>query len=186
MPKELMGSTMGILGYGQIGRAIAQRAAGFGMRILAVDVTTGSGAPYTDEVWHVSRLHDMLAQSHVLAIAVPYTPDTRHLVDAAALAAMPTGGFVVAVSRGGIIEEGALIAALQSGHLAGAGLDVCEREPLPQDSPLWDLPNVIISPHLAGSSTQKERRCVEILAENLRRFGQGQPLINVVDKQLGY
>jgi D-3-phosphoglycerate dehydrogenase len=99
---------------------------------------------------------------------------------------MPTGGYLIAVSRGGIVDETALIDALQSGHLAGAGLDVCETEPLPHDSPLWTLPNVLISPHLAGSSPQKERRCVEILAENLKRFGRGEPLTNVVDKRLGY
>jgi phosphoglycerate dehydrogenase-like enzyme len=186
IPKEIMGSTIGIIGFGQIGRAIAQRAAGFGMQIRAVDIVAGSGAPYCEEVWPVGRLHEMLSGTDVVALAAPYTPGTHHLLDAAAFASMPPGGYVIAVSRGGIIDETALIASLQSGHLAGAGLDVCEKEPLPADSPLWELPNVVISPHLAGSSSQKERRCVEILVDNLGRFGRGEPLVNVVDKQLGY
>lgn len=186
LPVELMGSTMGIVGFGAIGRAIAQRARGFGMELRAVDIAAGTGAPYLDEVWPVDRLPELMTASNVVAIAAPYTRQTHHLIDAAALASMPQGGYVIAVSRGGIVDEDALIDALERGHLAGAGLDVCEREPLPAESRLWTLPNVVLSPHLAGSSAQKERRCVEILVENLRRFGQGEPLVNVVDKQLGY
>jgi phosphoglycerate dehydrogenase-like enzyme len=99
---------------------------------------------------------------------------------------MKPDAYLIVVSRGGIVDEDALATAMQAGHLAGAGIDVAEREPLPVDSPLWDLPNVIITPHLAGSSYQKERRCVEVLRENLLRYGRGEPLINLVDKRAGY
>lgn len=186
LPREIMGSTIGIVGYGAIGRAIAQRAVGFGMKVVAVDLFPAMDAPYVDEVWPVSRFHDLLAESDVVAIAVPYTKETHHIFDDAAFAAMKPGSYIVAVSRGGIIDETALVAALQSGHLAGAGLDVAEAEPLPESSPLWELPNVILTPHLAGSSTQKERRCAEVLRENILRLERGDELTNLVNKQLGF
>jgi D-3-phosphoglycerate dehydrogenase len=181
-----MGSTIGILGYGAIGRAIAQRAVGFGMNVAAVDLFPVMDAPYVDEVWPVDRFHELLGLSDVVAIAVPYTAETHHIFDEAAFAAMKPGSYIVAVSRGGIIDEAALAAALQSGHLAGAGLDVAEAEPLPESSPLWELPNVILTPHLAGSSSQKERRCVEVLRENILRLQRGDELTNLVNKQLGF
>lgn len=186
MPREIMDSTIGILGYGQIGRAIAQRAAGFGMKIIAVDVHPQMDAPYVDEVWPVSRFHDLLAEADVVAIAAPYTRETHHIFDDAAFAAMKPGSYLVAVSRGGIIDEDALVRALEAGRLAGVGLDVAETEPLAEVSALWEHPNVLLTPHLAGSSTQKERRCVEILRENILRLQRGETLVNVVDKQLGY
>jgi phosphoglycerate dehydrogenase-like enzyme len=186
MPREIMGSTIGIIGYGAIGRAIAQRAVGFGMKVVAVDLHPMMDAPYVDEVWPVSRFHDLLAESDVVAIAAPYTRATHHMFDEAAFAAMKRGSYIVVVSRGGIIDEDALVKALTSGHLAGAGLDVAEAEPLPETSPFWDLPNVILTPHLAGSSTQKERRCVEVLRENILRLQRGEDLVNLVDKQLGF
>lgn len=186
LPREIMGSTMGIVGYGAIGKAIAQRAAGFGMKVLAVDVHPATNVSYVDEVWPISRLHDLMAGSDVVAVAAPYTKESHHMLDARAFAAMKPGGIVIAVSRGGIVDEEALIAALRSGHLAGAGIDVCETEPLPETSAFWDLPNVVLTPHLAGSSTQKEERCVGILRENLLRLQRGDELINLVDKQAGF
>jgi phosphoglycerate dehydrogenase-like enzyme len=186
MPREVMGGTIGIVGYGAIGRAIAQRAVGFDMNVVAVDLFPAMDAPYVDEVWPVSRFHDLLGASDVVAIAVPYTPDTHHMFDAAAFAAMKPGAYLVAVSRGGIVDEPALVEALQSGRLAGAGLDVAEAEPLPESSPLWDLPNIILTPHLAGASPQKERRCVEVLRENILRLERGEDLTNLVNKQLGF
>ncbi len=186
LPKEIMGSTMGIIGYGAIGKAIAQRAVGFGMKVIAVDVYPASNVAYVDEVWPISRLHDLMSQSDVVAIAAPYTKESRHLLDAAAFAAMKPGGFLIAVSRGGIIDEAALLDALNSGHVAGAGIDVSETEPWDATSPFWDLPNVVVTPHLAGSSTQKERRCAEILRENILRLQRGEELINLVDKQAGF
>jgi phosphoglycerate dehydrogenase-like enzyme len=186
LPREIKGSTMGIIGFGQIGRAVAQRAKAFEMDVLAVDAVAGSGAPYCDEVWPTDRLHDLLSASDVVVVAAPYTKESHHLINAEAIAAMKPDAYLIVVSRGGILDEDALAASMKSGHLAGAGIDVAEKEPLSQDSPLWDLPNVILTPHLAGSSFQKERRCVEVLRENLLRFGRGEQLMNVVDKRAGY
>jgi phosphoglycerate dehydrogenase-like enzyme len=131
MPREIMGSTMGIVGYGQIGRAISQRAVAFGVRVLAVDAHPAAGAPYVDEVWPVSRFHDLLRASDIVMVAAPYTKETHHLFDAAAFDAMKPGSYLIAVSRGGIVDEAALLAALEAGKLAGVGLDVAETEPLP-------------------------------------------------------
>jgi len=156
------------------------------MKVIAVDVHPQTDAPYVDEVWPVSRFHDLLAGADIVAVAAPYTRDTHHIFDDAAFAKMKPGSYLVAVSRGGIIDEEALLRALEVGRLAGAGLDVAETEPLPELSALWEHPNVILTPHLAGSSPQKESRCVEILRENILRLERGEELTNLVDKQLGY
>lgn len=185
-PREIMGSTIGILGYGQIGRAIAQRASGFGVNLLAVDLFPGKGDDHVAEVWPIDRLHEMLAQTDILMIAAPLTRETHHMIGDAELSAMPDDAIVIAVSRGGVLDEDALLAGLKSGHIWGAGLDVNEIEPVSADNPLWDLPNVVISHHLAGSSWQKERRCVEILVENVKRLQNGDELINIVDKRAGF
>lgn len=185
-PREIMGSTIGILGYGQIGRAIAQRASGFEVQTLAVDVHPGSGDRFVETVWPVDKLPDMLALSDILMVAAPLTRETHHMLGAKEFATMRPGSIVIAVSRGGIIDEPALADSLRTGHLYAAGLDVAEIEPLPADSPFWDMDNVLLSHHLAGSSWQKERRCVEILVENVRRLQDGDELINVVDKQAGF
>jgi phosphoglycerate dehydrogenase-like enzyme len=186
LPREIMGATMGIVGYGQIGRMVAKRAAGFDMHVLAVDVVPSAGDGIVDEVWPVDRLHEMLAQSDAVVLAAPYTKESRHLIDAKAIAAMKPDAYLIAVSRGGIVDEDALCEALGSGHLAGVGIDVCETEPLGAEARLWDFPNVLITPHLAGSSWQKEQRCVEILIDNLGRFQRGEELRNVVDKRAGF
>lgn len=184
--REIRGGTMGILGFGAIGRAIAQRAVAFELNVLAVDAKAVDGQPFVDEVWPPSRLPDLLAHSDIVVVAAPLTTETHHLLDASALALMRPDGYLIVVSRGGIVDEPALAAALHDGSLSGAALDVAEIEPLPSESPLWDAPNLIITPHLAGDSGPKERRCVEILRENLLRFANGDPLLNVVDKRLGY
>jgi phosphoglycerate dehydrogenase-like enzyme len=184
--REIRGSTMGIVGFGAIGRGVAQRAVGFELELLAVDIQAVDGDPYLAEVWPPSRLPELLARSHAVVVAAPYTPQTHHLLDAGRLALMRPDAYLIAVSRGGIVDEAALAAALGEGRLAGAALDVAETEPLPADSPLWAAPNLILTPHLAGDSAEKERRCVEILRENLLRFARGEALLNVVDKRLGY
>jgi len=186
LPREVMGSTMGIIGFGAIGRNVAKRAIAFDMNVLAVDAVACDGSPYCEEVWRTDRLHDLLAASDVVVVAAPYTKETHHLLSTAEFAAMKPDAYLIVVSRGGIVDEDALATAMRSGHLAGTGIDVTEREPLPPDSPLWDLPNIIITPHLAGSSYQKERRCVEVLRENLLRLGRGEPPMNLVDKRAGY
>jgi phosphoglycerate dehydrogenase-like enzyme len=184
--REMRGLTMGVVGYGAIGRAVAQRAKGFDMEILAVDPHPDPGAPLVAETWGMERLPDLLAQSDVVVVAAPLTAGSHHLLDAAALARMKPGAYLIVVSRGGIVDEEALADALEAGKLAGAGLDVTEIEPLPAESRLWDAPNTVITPHTAGDSSEKERRCVEILRENLIRFAHGETLMNLVDKQRGY
>ena len=184
--REMRGLTMGIVGFGAIGRAVAQRAKGFDMELLAVDPHPDPGAPFVTEPWGMERLPDLLEQSDVVVVAAPLTAESHHLLDAAALARMKPDAYLIVVSRGGIVDEDALADALEAGKLAGAGLDVTEIEPLPAESRLWDAPNLVITPHTAGDSSEKERRCVEILRENLIRFAHGETLMNVVDKQRGY
>ncbi|HEV2108504.1 MAG TPA: D-2-hydroxyacid dehydrogenase [Thermomicrobiales bacterium] len=184
--REIMGSTMGIVGFGQIGRNIAQRAQGFELNLLAVDAQAVDGTPFVDSVWPTSRLGDLLVQSDIVVITVPLSDSSRNMIDANAIAKMKPDAYLIAISRGGIVNEEALAKALKSGHLAGAGLDVTVQEPLPPDNPLWDAPRLILTPHLAGASDPKERRVVEIFRDNLLRFAAGEPLINQVDKRLGY
>ena len=184
--REVRGLTMGIVGFGAIGRAVAQRAKGFDMEVLAVDPHPEPGAPFVVETWGMERLPDLLAQSDVVVVAAPLTAESYHLLDAAALARMKPDAYLIVVSRGGIVDEDALVDALEGGRLAGAGIDVTEIEPLSSESRLWDAPNLIITPHTAGDSSEKERRCIEILRENLVRFAQGETLFNVVDKHRGY
>jgi phosphoglycerate dehydrogenase-like enzyme len=184
--REIQGMTMGLLGYGAIGRGVAQRAKGFGLDLLAVDAQAHDPRPYVDEVWPPARLPELLARSDVVVVSTPLTAETRHLIDAEAIGRMKPDAYLIVVSRGGIVDEAALYEAMRGGHLAGAGLDVTETEPLPPDSPLWDLSNVIITPHMAGASSPKERRVVEILKDNLRRYHRGEPLVNLVDRELGY
>ncbi len=183
---EIAGLTMGILGFGQIGRGVAKRAQAFELDLLAIDAQAIDGQPYLHAVWPPHRLHELLARSDVVVVTAPYTAETHHLIDAAALAVMRPSAYLIVVSRGGIVDEDALAMALHTGQLAGAALDVTEHEPLPASSPLWALPNVLITPHLAGASSPKERRCVEILRENLIRFANGEALLNVVDTRRGY
>lgn len=183
---EIKDSTIGIIGYGQIGRSVAKRARAFETNVIAVDAHPGPGDDSVAEVWRLSRLHDLLGQADAVVISAPYTHESRHLINAEALAAMKPTAYLIAISRGGIVDEDALATALTSGQIAGAGVDVTETEPLPSESPLWTAPNIIITPHLAGASGPKERRCVQILHDNLIRFAKGKPLINVVDKRAGY
>lgn len=183
---EIWGRTMGIIGYGAIGRAVAQRARGFDMEVIAVDPHPEPGAPFVSEAWTMDRLPDLLSQSDVVVVSAPLTPESFHLLDAAALAHMKPDAYLIVVSRGGIVDETALADVLRQGKIAGAGIDVAEIEPLSTESPLWDAPNLVITPHTAGDSSEKEQRCVEILRENLRRYAQGETLLNVVDKQRGY
>ncbi|MBA3451314.1 MAG: D-2-hydroxyacid dehydrogenase [Chloroflexia bacterium] len=184
--REVRGLTMGVIGFGAIGRAVAQRARGFDMEVIAVDPHPEPGAPFVAETWDMERLSDLLRQSDVVVVAAPLTAESYHLLDAAALARMKSDAYLIVVSRGGIVDEDALVDALQEGRLAGAGIDVTEAEPLSSESRLWDAPNLIITPHTAGDSSEKEQRCIEILRENLMRFSQGETLLNVVDKQRGY
>src|SRR4051812_15622744 len=178
---EIAGSTLGIVGYGQIGQQVAQRALGFEMEVLAVDVNPMPDAPHGVEVWGLDRLPELFERSDAVVIATPFTPETRHLINADLLNRMKPTAYLLVESRGGIVDEAALVDVLKKGKITAAGLDVFEQEPLGSDSELWDVPNLIMTPHLAGASTQKDRRCVEILRENIGRFQRGETLVNLVD-----
>lgn len=184
--REVGGMTMGIIGFGALGRGIAQRALGMEMNVIAVDAQAIEATGLIDEVWPVSRLEDLLRESDVVVVATPYTAETHHLLNAERLAMMKKDGYLIVVSRGGIVDEDALVAAMKEGHLAGAALDVTKPEPPLPDSPLWDCPRLLLTPHTAGASARKERRVVEIFRDNILRFQKGEPLINLVDKKRGY
>ncbi|HEY3082328.1 MAG TPA: D-2-hydroxyacid dehydrogenase [Chloroflexota bacterium] len=182
----LKGLTMGVVGFGNIGKSIGRRALGFEMNVLAVDAQPVPSIEGVEDVWSLGRLDELCRASDVLAIAAPITPETRGMIGAEQIKLMRPGSFVVAVSRGGIVDEPALIEALESGHLAGAGLDVTATEPLPADSPLWDAPNILITPHDSGASKLTTDLMWSIFHENLGRYLRGETLTNLVDKKLGY
>jgi phosphoglycerate dehydrogenase-like enzyme len=183
---EIGGWTLGIIGAGGFGVEMATRGKGLKMRVTAVDAYRKEKPDCMDELWGMERLDDLLRCSDVVMVACPLTAETRHLLNAEKLALMKPTAYLINVARGGIIDEKALIEVLQQRRIAGAGLDVFEVEPLPADSPLWDLENVILTPHAAGSSQHRPRRTVEFFCDNLRRFFAGEPLRNVADKRKGF
>ena len=183
---EIAGWTIGIVGYGQIGQQVARRAIGFEMNVLAVDIESMPDAPHGVEVWGLDRLPELFEQSDAVVIAAPFTPESRHMINTDLLNRMKPTAYLLVESRGGILDEPALVDVLKKGKIAAAGLDVYEEEPLGANSVLWDIPNLIMTPHLAGASIQKDRRCVEILRENLGRFQRGETLMNLIDKRKGY
>ncbi len=199
-PRELRGATVGIVGYGSIGREVARLAKAFGMRVLAAKrvpaerADTGWREPGTgdpagdlvDEYYALDDLPGLLGASDYVVLAVPHTAATHHLIDAAALRAMRRDAILINVGRGGLADEAAVAQALEAGVIGGAALDVFEREPLPSDSPLWRLPNVILSAHVSGFSPHYDERSLGLFAANLRRYLAGEPLLNVVDTSLGY
>lgn len=183
----LMGKTLCILGLGSIGREIAERAAPFGLRILGVKRRIPDMVAEPNSVTQICALENFekaLGQSDYVVSTLPNTPATAHLIDSSAIEAMKPGAYFINVGRGQVVDETALAEALRNGHLSGAALDVFESEPLPQDSPLWDFDNVIISPHstalVPGLSSE---RLVDVFCENLRRYLQGEPLCNRLDKR---
>lgn len=186
--RELASKTLGIIGLGAIGRHIARLGRAFSMRIVATRRSTEPGAtdPDVDTLIPANHLHDLLAASDFVVVSVPSTPETRDMIGPAELHAMRRDAFLINISRGNTIDEAALIAALTDGIIGGAGLDVFEDEPLPAESPLWRLPNVIMSPHLAGASDQYSRRFTDLFLENLAHFRAGESMRNVVDVERGY
>jgi len=173
-------ATVTVLGFGNIGREVAARLRPFGVRILAVS-RTGRADPRADETFPAGRLHEALARSDALIVAAPLTPQTRQIVDAPALAALPAHALVVNIARGGLIDHDALRAALVAQKLGGAGLDVTDPEPLPPGDPLWSHPGVIITPHVAGyGGTVAARRITALVARNLDAYTSNRPLEAVV------
>jgi len=186
---ELTGKTLGIVGLGRIGEALTIRAKAFGMRVVATKRDPGKRYEadiVPDALYPQTELPQLLAESDHVCVAVPYTSDTHHLLDAPMLAHIKPGAYLYNIARGKIIDETALIAALQSGALAGAGLDVFEIEPLPADSPLWQMENVIITPHTSGITPYYFARAAEIFADNLHRYLDNELLHNLYDPQRGY
>lgn len=192
MPMELRGATLGLIGYGQIGREIARLGRAFGMQVIALRRHISAADDQRDDsITFVRRdqLPELLAQSDFVVVVTPLTPETRHMLDADALKHMKPTAFLINIGRGAVVDEPALVTAIAEGRIAGAALDVFEREPLPADSPLWRLAaegRVILTPHIAGQTPHYEARAAALFAENLRRFVLGQPLVNQVDFQRGY
>ena len=197
---ELRDMTMGILGYGSIGREIGRLAHAFGMRVLAMRrhggtkedrgyVVPGTGDPegVIPAAWYTpDRLLEMLPLCDVVVNVLPLTPETYHMVNAKAFAAMKPGAYFVNIGRGATVDEAALVRALQEGRIAGAGLDVFEKEPLPPKSPLWKMKNVILSPHISALTHRYRDRAMDLFITNLRRYLKGAPLLNRFDPQLQY
>jgi phosphoglycerate dehydrogenase-like enzyme len=184
--RRLEGTTLGLVGFGAIGRAIAERARPLGLRVLVVRRHPAVDPAPADAQWGPERLPELVAEADWLVLAVPLTAATRQLIGAAELSRMKPGAVLINLGRGGLVEEPALIAALASGAIAGAALDVFEQEPLPAASPLWDLPQVILTPHISGLDARLWERSSRLFARNLRAYLEGRPLENVVDKRAGY
>jgi phosphoglycerate dehydrogenase-like enzyme len=200
-PSILIGRTVGLLGYGGVGRRVAHILADLGMRVIAVRRTPGRSPseqyrrPEIEaldaghepaEIRGLDDLPWLLAQSDYLVSTVPLTAESRGLIGAAEFARLPRGAVVINVSRGPVLDEDALIEALRSGHLAGASLDVFQVEPLPADSPLWEMPNVMITPHSSGTHDRVSAFTTDLFLENLARFVDGRSPLNVADRSRGY
>jgi phosphoglycerate dehydrogenase-like enzyme len=184
--RSLNGMRMGIVGLGSIGMEIAKLAAPFGMRVAAIRRRPQPPPPGVEAVWAPDHLAHVLESSDVIVLAVPHTPETKQIIGAPELDRMQPGAILINIARGKLIDDAAVVAALRSGRLGGAALDVFTREPLEPDSPYWDLPNVIVTPHTSGAMQDYWTPLVQLFADNLRRFERGEPLRNVVDKIAGY
>jgi phosphoglycerate dehydrogenase-like enzyme len=184
---ELLGQTVLIVGIGEIGRAVARRASAFGMRVDGLRRRADESPPAEfDRVFAIEDLHGALPNADHVVVTLPNTPRTRGLFDAAAFAAMKPGAAIYNVGRGPVIDTRALVSALESGHLGGAGLDVTDPEPLPADSPLWDLENVLITAHTSGATPRYWERQADLIAENIHRIQRGDAPRNLVDLEAGY
>lgn len=187
--RTLAGSTIGIVGLGSIGCAVADRLRAFGCRVLGLKRShrPGDRSDHADELYGPDQLHDLLGRCDAVVVAAPATPETRHLIDAKALAAMRDDAVLVNVARGSLVDEDALVATLREGRLGAAVLDVFEQEPLPPESPLWDLPNVYVSAHSSVSIDRYMDDVFDLFYDNVTRMLAGEPLRNVVDmERLGF
>ena len=192
---------MGLLGYGGVGRRAAHIAHALGMRVLAVrrelgrssaeqfrvpEIEALDAGPEPAEIRSVDELDWLLTQAEFFVAAVPLTDQTRGIIGGRELALLPRGAVVINVGRGPLIDEGALIEALRSGHLGGASLDVFDPEPLPADSPFWEMPNVMVTPHVSGTHDRVSRYTTDLFLENLARYVGGRPLLNEAKRDRGY
>jgi phosphoglycerate dehydrogenase-like enzyme len=200
-PVDLSEKTVGIVGYGSIGRELARLANSFGMTVLAskrnlkrvqesdTDYSEGEGDPegvIPERIYPSEALATMASDSDFLVVTPPLTDKTRHMVNADVFKAMKETSVVINIGRGAVIDEQAMITALKEGQIAGAGLDVFEEEPLPEDSPLWQMENVLISPHISGNSASYNEKATRLFVANLERYLQKKPLYNVVNLETGY
>jgi phosphoglycerate dehydrogenase-like enzyme len=181
---DLEGRSLVVVGLGGVGQEVVRMAKAFRMRVCAVDLPGFAFDPEVlplDEFLPTGEIHSALPRAEHLVLIAPHTPETEGMIGAEELALMPAGAVLINIARGALVHEDALVDALQSGHLAGAGLDVFAEEPLPEDSPFWEMPNVLVSPHSASTSDRENRRITELFCDNLRRYLAGDPLINVLD-----
>lgn len=186
-PSELGGAVLGLVGLGSIGREVTKRASGLGMRVIAVRKSADKpNIEGVERVFPTSELDRMVAEADYVVIAAPRTRETEKLFDTQRIARLKPGAFLINVSRGALVDEAVLAEALRNKKLAGAALDVFAEEPLPPESPLWDLQNLLLTPHTAAVTDKLWQRHYALVHENLRRFLSGQPLLGLVDKQKGY
>jgi phosphoglycerate dehydrogenase-like enzyme len=185
--RDLTRSTVGIVGLGGVGRRLARLLAAFDCRVLATDLFPVDKPEHVEALWPAERLDDLLPLVDILVLCVPLNDSTRGMIGAAVLAEMKPGSLLVNVARGPLVAESDLVAAIKTGHLSGAVMDVTEQEPLPTTSQLWDLPGVIITPHVGGQAAWRIDKMTELFCRNLRRWQDGLPLVNYLsDKRLGF
>jgi phosphoglycerate dehydrogenase-like enzyme len=185
-PREVAGDTLGLVGLGSIGREVARRAAALGMQVVATREHANKPAENVSAVYGPAELPRLLAESDYVVLAAPTTVGTHKLINAATLAQMKSTAFLINVARGSLLDEVALAEVLRSRRIAGAALDVFDEEPLPAGSELWDIPNLLITPHSAGITEKLWERHCQLIRQNLRRYLAGEPLLQVVNKQKGY
>lgn len=183
--EELTGKTLAIVGVGRVGQEVARHGKRMDMRVTGMR-RSATPVPEVDRLFDQADLHTMLQEADFLVLAAPHTPDSEGIIGEAELALLKPSAVLINIGRGALVDEDALIRALQEKRLAGAALDVLRDEPPPQDSPLWDMPNVILSPHSASTVTQENARITEIFCDNLRRYLRREPLRNVLDKKKLY
>ena len=183
---ELRGRTVAIVGLGKIGSEVARVSRALGLRVTGTRRGGALADAALDAQRPLSELRLLLAEADYVVLAVPHTAETEGLIGAAELASMRPGAVLVNIGRGKVIDEPALIEALRSGQLGGAALDVFAQEPLPKESPLWDMPNVLVNPHSASTADSENTKLTDLFCENLRRYSAGRPLLNVFDRERGY
>lgn len=184
--KDFYGSTVGIIGFGDIGKEIAIRAKAFGARVLVVKRKPSQVPEYVDELYITEEIDQVLKQSDYIVLTLPATKNTKGIISRDRINIMKPGAYLVNIGRGELIDQEALIEALRENKIGGAGLDVMTPEPLPADSPLWELPNVIITQHSSGLSVGNDTRRVKLFADNLERYVNNEKLVNIVDFTEGY
>ena len=186
---DLVDRTVVIIGMGNIGQRVTEIAKSFGMKVIGIKRTvseTDLTEMQADQILPTNKLQDALKRADYLILCMPHTPETEHMIGETELNLLPRGAMLINIARGTVVDETALIKSLEHGHLGGAALDVFQTEPLPEDSPLWDMPNVLISPHSGSTSERENSRLTDLFCHNLRQYLDDKPLLNVLDTNLLY